>query len=251
MKYCNILSILGIVCILLFTGCSHQPNNAIIPSETSSVLSETIPDEGGAQEPPRNDGISFYSLEELERLNVLLACQNSEEIEENLKGLIHGGQWDPQKIDAMATRFESLPYVVLIDGEITWISYTNGVTAADESPLEEIYVTITAENGDWVRSQYLFSVKDVDSKIERIITKKGDTSLITAPMHNQDNRIVFYTETREKHPTEEGTLIEWIAKIDGMYVEIAYYTADTNSVVTSVLLDEAEVTTLFVRDQTE
>ena len=248
-----ILFILSIVCILLFTGCSYPPktNNTDNPSETSLELSSTITEENGFQAPPRNDGISFYSLEELERLNILLTCKNSEELEENLKGLIHGGQWNPQKIDALATKLESLPYVTLIDGEITWIDYTNGVTPADESPLEEIYVAITAENGDWVRLNYLFSVKDVDAKIEQKITKKGATSLITVPMHNQDNRIILYTETREKHPVEAGTVIEWIAKIDGMYVEIVYYTADASSVVTSALLDEAEVSTIFTRVLTE
>ena len=206
-------------------------------SETEIVtteISDEPTDPADPGEPPTV--IEVRSLEDLLMMKEMIACEDKELVQEYLAG------WGISKDDLISfvSLVETTPYVPLVEGKITWISYMTGISVDTNEPYKILYVSTETDDGDWVRLEYLLSVKDVEDKIARELADEGTKSLITSPLHSKDGKITFHIETREKHPTYPGDVINWVANVDGIFTRVVYYTTDADKVVTTDMLSKVE-----------
>lgn len=185
--------------------------------------------------PPRS--INLESLEELEIMREMIACEDEQALYEYLHSIPGGGAQSRQDLIDFVNLVEHTPYACLIDGKITWLNYKG----SSDKQNEVLYVTVKAPNGEWVRCGYLFSVENVSKQMNKVKREIGRDNCLSSPLSTGDGRLTLYTETREPHPTYEGDLIEWWGVLDGIVVEIAYYVADMDAVDTVALLNSLNI----------
>lgn len=185
--------------------------------------------------PPRS--INLESLEELEIMREMIACEDEQALYEYLHSIPGGGAQSRQDLIDFVNLVEHTPYACLIDGKITWLNYKG----SSDKQNEVLYITVKAPNGEWVRCGYLFSVENVSKQMNKVKREIGRDNCLSSPLSTGDGRLTLYTETREPHPTYEGDLIEWWGVLDGIVVEIAYYVADMDAVDTVALLNSLNI----------
>ena len=215
----------------------ESSDNSTIETETVTTDITNEPMDPG--EPPRS--IEVRSWQELLEMKEMIACEDDERVQQYLSGIDGGLVQSKDDLIAFVSLVEKNPHVDIIDGEITWISYMIGTSVDTNEPYEILYISTISDNGDWVRLEYLLSVKDVEGKIAKEASEKGTVSLITEPLCSKDGKITFHMETREKHPTDPGDVINWVANVEGIFTRVVYYTANASKVVTSNRLSEVEV----------
>jgi hypothetical protein len=234
-------------------------------AETETETTESTDVTMGTEEPPSNHTetettkppevsvdpqdppllIEVRSLQELLEMKEMIACEDETLVQQYIFGLAGGWAQNKDDLKAFVSLVEKVPYIPLIDGDITWISYMTGHSSDSDEPYGILYVTTHAENGDWVRLEYLLSEKNTEDKIAQEVSANETVSLITAPLITKDAKIAFHIETREPHPTKQGVMINWVANVNGIFTRIAYYTSSSNEVVTSELLEEIEISQII------
>ncbi len=236
-KYFIILAM--IFFIVFLTGCQSVP-------ETSTVHRTEAPGIVD-KDPLPNQEISVRSSEQLDHMREMLSCPDEEELNNYLMTVEGGGAQSKEDLVHFLALVDSIPYIEIMTGEIGWISYSNGKTQDTEKEYEILYVTRQAENGDWIRFEYMLSVKDVPGEVAKQREELSVSSLISAPMVSVDGKTTFYEETREAHVSGTGDVIRWIASIDGIYANIVYYTSDADPVDTAEVLSGAKLSHIVSR----
>lgn len=221
-----------------------------VETETSALPSETIrqtePPMPDPPEPP--DSIEVRSMQDFAVMKEMIACEDEALVDQYLSGLYGGGAQSKDDLIAFVSLVEKTPYIAFLDGEIVWISLTKGKSVDTNTSYEVLYISTQASNGDWVRLEYLLSEKDVAGKIAKESAEEKDTSLITTPIRNQDGKITLHIETREKHPSDPGDVISWVANVDGIFTRVIYYTTNASKVDTASLLGELQITGISAND---
>ena len=139
---------------------------------------------------------------------------------------------------------DSVPYLNVMDGNITWIAYDEYEENIEYTVL---YVTVTAENGDSVRITYRPKLVNPTSWAH-MRAKQEASSLITNPLKSEDKRITLFSEVKEKHPVYPGQYVEWIGLVDGIGVEILYYAANISGINSNSLLSSLTISSLAPND---
>lgn len=264
----TLLCILLMIVIVLAVGCQQADpgldNDTQITIEQNTESSETVPDTENVENTQENAttetdavtnepssepvssgnppwSLEVRSLQEFLKMKEMIACEDEELLQQYLLGLFGGLAQSKEDLIAFVSLVEKIPYVDIIDGEITWISYMMGTSVDTNEPYETLYISIKAENGDWVNLVYLLSEKNVDGEIAKETSEKQSVSLISEPLCSKDGKITLNIETRDKRPDNSGDVIAWVANVDGIFTRVSYYTANESKVVTSELFAELEV----------
>lgn len=222
-----------VIFLIFVVGCSAGIENSAV----NSILDSPMP----------GKGISIQSLEEFEEMKAMVTESDQNQLNKYLQRF-NGSGIEKNDLETFVALVESIPYINLIDGKISWISYSTGTSQDTGLTHKVLYVTAKASNGDWVRLEYLLSEKDVAGKIAKESAEEKDTSLITTPIRNQDGKITLHTETREKHPSDPGDVISWVANVDGIFTRVTYYTTNASKVDTASLLGELQITGISAND---
>ncbi|MBR5602029.1 MAG: hypothetical protein IKW24_05310, partial [Clostridia bacterium] len=164
--------------------------------------------------------ICLQGLAELETMREMIACKDEQVLNEYLHNIAGGGAHSRQDLIDFVNLVESTPYVQVIDGEITDLTYYG----TDE----RFSVSAQAENGDSLMVSYELGMSDVEKNMEKVARKLGKKNLLSAPLSTQDGRLTLYTETRE--PSSNGEVIRWQGVLDGIAVYIVYWVADADAV---------------------
>ena len=190
----------------------------------------------GPSDPPPT--ISLQSLAELEEMRGMVACEDGQALLDYLHSIVGGGAQSRQDLIDFLHLVDNTPYVQMIDGEITSLTYnkTN----------ERFSVSVGAENGDSLNVSYELGMSDVEKSMEKAAKKLGKNNLLSAPLSTQDGRLTLYTETRE--PSSNGEVIRWQGVLDGIAVYIVYWVADADAVDTATLLASLEVADSITAD---
>jgi hypothetical protein len=216
------------IALVVFTACQTHSSDG-----TNDIFGE-------ASEPSSYIGVR--SLAELEIMREMVNSNDADAVEQYLRSVEGGGAHSKKDLKQFLSIVDSAPYAVLIEGDITWISYSVGQSIDTGKDYKMLFITTEASNGDWVRIEYNLLEKDVATNINAAVEATSN-SLLSQPMQSSDKKVTLYTETREPHPSGTGTTIVWIAEIDGVYARIVYYTVyDEDAVTTTDVCDRMYVT---------
>ena len=105
-------------------------------------------------------------------------------------------------------------------------------------------VTTEAANGDWTRVEYVLSVSDVSKKISDEKISIGEGSVLNSIVKNSDENLILHIETRTPHPSGNGTMIQWIGEVDGIFTRIYYFTNNTGNVKTENLFNDMKISNI-------
>ena len=175
--------------------------------------------------------ITLQSLAELETMREMIACEDEQVLNDYLHSITGGGAYSRQDLIDFLHLVDNTPYVQMIDGEITSLTYNK----TDE----RFSVSVEAENGDSLNVSYELGIFDVEKSMEKAAKKLGKNNLLSAPLSTEDGRLTLYTETRE--PSDNGDVIRWQGILDGIAVYIVYWVADADAVDTAALLDRLKI----------
>ena len=212
--------LLSVVALILFTAC--QP----IPSD-------------GANE-PLGASIEVRSMAELKTMREMAVSKDRAAVEEYLHS-VSGGADDQKDLIRFLALVDSIPYPAIIEGDITWISYSFGNSIDTGKEYKILFITTEAENSDWVRVEYNLLEDDVSAMIDASVQTSPD-SMLPQPLQSNDKKMSIYTETREAHPSGTGTIIKWGVNIEGTYAKIVYFVSGEDTVVTSEICNRIYIT---------
>ncbi len=215
-----------ILCLFLAgcqQGASSEPAGGNPPVEIHSLFSENT-----------RKSIDVRSLAELETMRAMAVSTD----EEAVQAYLTSGSGAESQADLVnfLKLVDSLPKLDVLDGEIGWISLQtgNGVAA--------LYITVDAENGDWIRTEYLVSVTDIDAELARVQNdSEASASLLSAPFSAVDNRVKLYSQNIRTSEDIPGATAVWRMSIDGIYGFIFYHSATTENIAPADVFQNATI----------
>ena len=199
-------------------------------------------------DPPRSIEITVHSWEEFEQMRSVVSSEDDARIDAYLQTVQGSNSIDAVQISKdnlvhLVALVDTIPYIELLDGEITCIYYLYNEYDPGEIS-ESISFYIQAENGDSVNLRYVVSDIDVAGAIKQVKADTGLANLLWFPRCNLDGNVIFYVETREVLKDTSRDLIQWYAEVDGVYTYISYNTADASKVNTKALIRDLKITSL-------
>lgn len=201
-------------------------NISNVTEKSSGVIYDTVP-------PPKS--ISLDSpKDELSQMREILYCADKELLE---KALSSWGCYTTEELLTFLDVVDSISYIDALDGDITWISYQKYV---DHGIL---YITTTAENGDWVRLTYMIGLENPSYWVYEKV-KQETSNVISNSVRSEDSRVSLHSEVRKKHPVYPGQYVEWVGFVDGIGVEILYYASNISGINSNSLLASLTISSL-------
>ena len=103
--------------------------------------------------------ITLQSLAELETMREMIACEDEQVLNDYLHSITGGGAQSRQDLIDFVGLVDNTPYVQMIDGEITSLTYNK----TDE----RFSVSVEAENGDSLNVSYELGMSDVEKNMKK------------------------------------------------------------------------------------
>ncbi len=219
-----------LVMTLLLAGCQAvTPNEPQDPGENPTVnVHEIFTD-------PTAKTIDIRSLSELETLRTMATSKDTEAVQTYLLSL-GGGSVTQTDLVNFLKLLDALPKLDILDGEISWISLMVTENAV------AFYTTVKAGNGDWVRTEYILSVTDIDAELAEIRNSEDAASLLATPVTAADGRLKLYTENVHTSEDKPGSTTTWRMSVDGIYGFLVYHSETAAAVDAASLFRDAVVT---------
>lgn len=229
MKIMRISICLLICMVFVFTGCQQKKTNST--DDTTQNM---------YKEPPEYDlYIEVHSEQELSQMREMIGNSDEKALEEYLKTSPNGAK-SREDIENFVKLVDTVPYVSLIEGELTWACHKIGESIDTGKPYNILSIATTADNGEWVRIEYhLHSLESADALTNEL--KETDASAVLArPVQSKDKKVTVYTEIRRVQTA--GKSIWWTADIDGIFARIIYSTENMDAVKTESVFSNCTVT---------
>ena len=192
-----------------------------------------IKQENNYNDPP--EAISVRGLAQLSEMRSMLKSSD-EELEIYLRSVEGGGADSRADIEYFLAIIDSVPFLEVIDGEISWISL---------SPDSDVlYITTKASNGDWIRLEYHLSM-DPSVGVERF---GSDKSVIYEPVKSKDGRVTAYSQVKEAHPSGKGNTIELTLTVDDILVYAVYYTSSDKEIKADFVCNSDNLTQISAKE---
>lgn len=183
-----------------------------------SDTGEILPPDEPPYEPPAS--IILDGLSELEEMRGMAVCTDEDVLQAYLDGIKGMGASSRGDLTAFLELLDSLPYLPVLEGEITSIQYT------PEWQLMEIVTE--AANGDWVRLSYYLAVDEVHAEIEAWKEQEPDNeTFLPEPFVCCGGRVEVWREVRVAEPGM--FLLYWDIEADGYPVRVNYCPADLDA----------------------
>lgn len=176
---------------------------------------------------PDKKVIDIHSLEELNKMREMLLCEDEDQLKEYLSSFgnattnIKPTKEDIEMFVSLADRFS---FVNIVDGELILMHYSDGISIDTGKRVEVFYITLEAENGNWIRYEYLLSVKDPYTDITT------DSQFFEKPLTGTNETITLLSEKREPELFGKGEIVIWIADIDGTSAFIFQYSVSEDQI---------------------
>ncbi len=212
-----------------------------------SILQKNVLSDDSFTNPPVNDpepppvdfsepypSIVLDGIADLNKMRTMINCTNEKTLSEYLRSIRGGGAQSRKDLISFVALVDSLPYTMLLDGQITYFSLTSGYSTEREKPWRVFQVVRQSKKGDWVRFEYDILADDASKELDNRLERIDSSYILDTPIQNKDKRISVYAEIRETHPSGSGDLIRWLADVDGVCTWIFYYTADGSANTTDL-----------------
>ena len=232
----------------ILTGCSsnyntYTTNTTAISNSAQNVTFTTNEDTSNSNmyndEPLPLYSISIRIKEQLNELRTSLSL-NDEELHKYLSGIEGGGAQEREDVELFLNLIDSLPLINFFEGKISWICYEAGFSRDTNEFSEHVYVTVEFNKDDWVRFEYQLSEDDSFINSE----KSTNLQVFDVPICNDNDSIIVYSESIEKHPSERGSLITWDMKIEDVYTRLVYYTNSNKEIDIKAVIDNYKYETV-------
>ena len=183
--------------------------------------------------------VEVHSAEELSKMREMIGSSDEIALEEYLKTSPSGAK-SREDIENFIKLVDTIPYVSLIEGELTWACHKIGESIDTGKPYNILFIATQADNGEWVRIEYhLDSLKSSDKLTNEL--KETDVSAVLAkPVQSKDKKVTVYTEIRRVQTA--GKSIWWAVDIDGIFARIIYSTENMDAVKTESVFSNCTVT---------
>ena len=218
-----------------FLGQYRNNSRCHIPSDTN------VSDETPHADPLPSQSVEIQGLDKLNEMREMVSCTDETQSSQYIQSIANCGILSKEDLIAFVDLIDSLPNISILDGNITSIRFSHNISKDTGNETNVVYVTTEAGDGEWTRVEYVLSVTDVSEKISEEKISTGENSLLTSSVSNPDGKLTLHTETREPHPSGEGTMIQWAGEADGIFTRIYYYTYNSGAVNTDNILSNIQI----------
>ncbi len=223
-----------------FSRADFNDDGVINANDAADVLVYAASEGAGntdSEEPISEIDISVRSLKELESMRSSLSLSD-EELNSYLAALPNGASLTREDVTNFVDLVCSLPVPEIENFEITWINHSIGMSEDSGEPYDIAFITMESANGEWVRFEYVLSVKDVKAEIDSVVSDPAfEGTSFENPIENADGSVKVYAESREKHVSGNGDLIIRHLDCSGMFVRVYYKTNEEASLDLQDLID--------------
>ena len=241
-----------LILAIFLVGCQSVDvqENSLQNDDLESNLGEQISsnsnlsDKELTEDPLPSQSIEIQDLETLNEMRNMVACKDETQLEQYVQSIASSGVQSKDDLICFVKLMDSLPHISILDGNITWIQFSHSISEDTGKETNVVYVTTQADNGDWTRVEYVLSIADVSQKIFDEKISVGESSVLTSPVKNSDEKLTLHIETRAPHPSGKGTMIQWVGDVDGIFTRICYYTNNADNVKTDTLFGNVQISNI-------
>ena len=249
---------IALIFILLLVGCqksmdfenpenlSKQSTNLAgsvqdpeVNSNEQPKLSSGFGDKTVVEAPLPTRSIEVQSIEKLNEMREMINCKDETQLSQYIQSISESGIQSKDDLLAFVRIIDSLPKFSILDGCVTWICFSDGISEDTGRETKVVFVTTEAENGDWVRLEYALSVSDASQEMIKEKASTDEKFILKSPVEFSDEDVTLHIEMRTPHPSGEGTMIRWTGEAKGIFIRIYYYTQNADNVKTEELFKNA------------
>ena len=214
----------------------ETPDSTSQSTETSTQNSVggSTSDDSSQKEPPPREYITVHSVEELEKMRQMLDCKDETRFSQYLQSIKCSGQIGRQKLGTFVSIVDKIPYIKIVDGEISWINYSKGISQDTGKEVEVLYVTTKKSDDEWCRIEYYLIIEEVSTLISE------DTPLLPTTIKSNDGRIEVFTEK-----IKNENIISWLVTIDNTVARVVYKTKDAVTVNAQEIYEDLYVSQIL------
>ncbi|MBR2020495.1 MAG: hypothetical protein IKA05_08875 [Clostridia bacterium] len=223
----TLISILLIVA-MFFVGCQSVMNQNDVENNSDEQM--TSNSDMDIEDPHEIKRFEVRNLETLNEMRDMLSCNDETRLEQYIQGIAKSGVQSKEDLFSFIKIIDSMPQIPILDGNIVWICFSHGISRDTGKVTTVVYVSTEAANGDWTRVEYVLSVADVSQRLSDEKELIGKGSVLNSPVKNSDGNLTVHMETRNPHPSGNGTMIQWVGEVDGIFTRIFYFTNNTGDV---------------------
>lgn len=237
------IKLIVLIATMLLLGCQNVNNPSGLPKESNSdteydsneQVTSNLNFNDKTVTPPQYESMEARSLEEFNVMREMSTCADEEQLQQYIQSIVGNGIQSKDNLLNFVETIDSLPQIPILNGDVTWICFSRGVSIDTGKETSVAFVSTEAESGEWTRVEYAFSITDVSAKISDEKALCGEASVLDSPIKNSNGNLTLYIETRSPHPSGNGTMIQWVAEVDGIFTRIYYYTNNADDVKTESL----------------
>ncbi len=247
-------TILVLFCIALFlmVGCheastdttANTTNTTNTTITNNNTTPQTTPKRNTpSAEPLTSHSLSVHSLEELDEMREMILCTDEERLQQYLISVEGIADTREDLIDFVSL-IDSIPYLDLIQGEISWINHSCGTSEDTGKAYDFVMISAKKQNGEWIRFEYNLLLPDSTGGFKTEIGNLSPSVVLSQPIRSTQGDVTLFSEERKAHPTEKGTVITWCGSVDGIFTRIVYYTEKPDSVEAKALFSYISVSSV-------
>ena len=232
----KVLITMMLIFTIFLSGCqdvrkiSEQTNSSNKITSTIDLPSQTI---------------EVRSLEDFNKMKEMSMCDDESQLQQYFQSFTVERPQSKEDITAFVNLIDSMPIIPILDGNIVWICFSRDISKDTGKEATVVYIATVAENGDWTRIEYVFSVTDIPAKISVEKSELENKSLLNSPIKNSDGNLTLHIETRNPHPSGNGTMIQWVGETEGIFTRIYYFTNNPNDIETKALFSNIKMSKIY------
>ena len=189
--------------------------------------------------------IEVRSLEDFNKMKEMSVCDDESQLQQYFQSFTFERPQSKEDISAFVNLIDSMPIIPILDGNIVWICFSRDISKDTGKETTVVYISTEAANGDWTRIEYVFSVDDIPAKISVEKSEIENKSLLNSPIKNSDGNLTLHIETRNPHPSGNGTMIQWVGETEGIFTRIYYFTNNSNDIETKALFSNIKMSKIY------
>lgn len=215
--------LLVVILIITLCGCHANNNNTIDQLQNGQTNSSETPVKS---ENIENISIILENLNQIDDINAIIQEADNEKATAALLNLRGTGLKTKEDLVRFLELICDLPILDLIDGEVSTISYMKGLAEDTKAEYEFAYITIKAQNGNWVRYEYSFIEDLTITDNNEITSSEQNITIFSKPVNAADGKLKVFSQEIKDHASGVGKLFTWSANIEGISTRIVYYSQD-------------------------
>ena len=201
------LLMLVIALTIIMCGCQKVGDTNTIDQQSNNEINAT--EIANKSEHAGKISIIIKSLDQIDEIKAIINEEDEAKAFDTLIEFPGAGLKSKEDLVRFLEVVNDLPTLKLIDGEISTISYEKGFAQDTGKEYEFAYISIKANDGTWVRFEYLLSKENSATIDTNISSTEQGITVFSKPVQSADGRVKIFSEQSEDHPSGVGKLFTW------------------------------------------